>query len=209
VALQTALEIVGVHMKRIVTGCLMAVFLIPNANAAWSEFNGYFTGMSKQAVKQLGVGACQYGTGDRYEEIDDIYCEIPPQNRKLGSLVAKKALLEFKEPYQSVNKILLWFDARKGLMRAMHAAYGESESNNEAIYWERGGPETIYLHQRRSYYHRHKSNIAFVTFEYDAELGRTRQRQAQLRAEAKAKREDTLKNFWTDTIPASQERNSQ
>jgi hypothetical protein len=197
-------------MKRIVAGCLIAAFLIPDANAAWFEFNGYFAGMSKQAVKQLGVGACQYGTGDRYEELDDIYCEIPPQNRKLGSLVAKKALLEFKEPYQSVNRILLWFDAPRNFVGDMQAAYGQSESNKESIYWERGGPETVYLHKPHYHYsHHHKSNTAFVTFEYDAELGRARQRQAQLRAEAKAKREDTLKNFWTDTIPASQVPNSQ
>ena len=153
-------------MKRIVAGCLIAAFLIPDANAAWFEFNGYFAGMSKQAVKQLGVGACQYGTGDRYEELDDIYCEIPPQNRKLGSLVAKKALLEFKEPYQSVNRILLWFDAPdnlpKSFMGDLQAAYGPSESNNESIYWERGGPETIYLHNRHYYSHHHKNKAVLI-----------------------------------------------
>lgn len=155
-----------------------------NASAATLAFNGYSAGMTKENAKSIGVVACRNGTG-LPETSDSIYCDIPTERRRLGSLTAAKATLEFRAPrHNTVHEIRLTFNAPvEAVYSAMVATYGKSVDDEDYFYWERG-PETGKLYKSL------RGN-AYVTFSFDLATEKWRQKAA----EAEAKKKNTFKAF--------------
>ena len=168
----------------LVTLLLSTATLETYAVAATLSFNGYAAGMPKIAAKAAGVVGCRSGQGIT-EASDAIYCEIPTSHRKLGNLIASKALLEFKAPqHSSVSQVRLSFEAPiEAVKGAMVGAYGQPTEDEDYFYWERGS-ETGKLYKGRQ-------GTAYVTFDYDASIGKARTRAAQVEAQKKK----TLKGF--------------
>jgi hypothetical protein len=168
---------------------LMAVIAVvtlfaPCARATAFNFNGYTAGMSKVAAKAVGVTGCRNGQG-LTESSDAIYCEIPSQFRKLGDLTASKAILEFKAPqHLLVSQIRLSFaEPTEAVKAAMSAAFGQSTEDETYIYWKRGS-ETGKLYKSRR-------GTSYVTFEYDARVGKARNQTAR----AEELKKNSLKAF--------------
>jgi hypothetical protein len=160
-----------------------------NAPSQHLNFNGFFAGMSKAAAKQMGVTSCRYGSGIG-ETSDSIYCDIPEPLRKLGPIVASKAVLEFRINHRDMaERIHLTFAASEGQTKAvLTSTYGQPswhEDSPTRDIWAKGA-ETLDIEFMRS-----TSQRAYVSFDYDARLG-------QARASAgknAAKRKKDLANF--------------
>ena len=172
---------------KLITPIFILLCISTPALAGWADFNGFAAGMTKSAAKTMGYGACRNGEGIA-ERSDSIYCEIPLVKRKLGTINAIKANIEFKLPkHDYVSEIHLTFEVPPDTVRsAMEVAYGKPTDDEDNFIWQRGGNETISLYKRSW-----RNINAYVTFKYDASVGASRKKNAH--DELQKKRE--LKNF--------------